>query len=716
MYIDRIALNNFRVYKGDNTIDLSVDSNRNVSIVTGNNGFGKTSLLTSLVWCLYGKLMVDVDDRYRKEIYENGGYKPYCNKLLNRLALDDFEEEAKSLEIQLASAEHAQRNEILKEIQDLYTFSVSMRFKKIFIPAIPCNQLEIKRTYNVKSQVETLDIYIDGQLNELTKDVGPEIFINDFILRKEIAKFFFFDAEKIVELAEISSIDDKRNLSKAYGEVLGIKKYLDLKNDLQNLRLRLRKKGSTSADKQKLEALNKQQEQNARMIEHYNSLVQEKNDELAIKKVASDKFQEKLIREGSSISLEELKDFRVMKEHLQEESSRLKNRMKEMMEFAPLAIVASKIEDVRQQIEIEQELNDKKNSDLLLKRKSSSLKKAVSVSNLGLSDKRIQQLYEIIDNTLLPNGTATQKPLLGFSTEQQNNFFAVYDNLQDSFSKSFKTLTTELKKQQTSLSIINRKLADAESKENDPVIKAIRNDKVQLDTKIAEIESECIELKAKVIALQNEQNNLSAQSSELTKKVSVEHLDKIKDEVAARLINELETFVFKLKVKKKQSLEEKILRELQVLMHKQNFVKRVDVLIDGDLIDIDLYDNREMKIDKNTLSKGEQQLYATALLKALVEESHIRFPVFIDSPLQKFDREHAKNIIQDFYPNVSSQVILFPLLEKELNESEFRLLYPRVSECYFIEQKAQYHSGFKIVKPENLFSSFKKQNEHVYGH
>lgn len=339
MYIDRIILNNFRVYKDENIISLSINEDKNVSIITGNNGFGKTSLLTSLVWCLFGKLMVDVDDRFRKEIHENGGYKPYCQKLINRIAFDQHNEQVKLLEAQLTSAAESQRQDIVKQIQELHSFSVSIRFKKIFIPAIPCDGLEIKRTYNVKSQLESLDIYIDGQINELTKEVGPEIFINDFILRKEIAKFFFFDAEKIVELAEITSVDDRRNLSKAYGEVLGIKKYLDLKNDLQNLRLRLRKKGSILADREKLDALIKQQEQNARMIEHHNALADERTEELAIKKIASDKFQEKLIREGSSISLEELKDFKIMKEHLQEENMRLRNKMKEMLEFAPIATI-----------------------------------------------------------------------------------------------------------------------------------------------------------------------------------------------------------------------------------------------------------------------------------------------------------------------------------------------------------------------------------------
>src|SRR6185437_2872745 len=87
MFIEKIIINNFRVYKGFNDLTLASDVEQNVSIISGNNGFGKTSLLTSLVWCLYGKLMADVDERYRKEIYESGGYKKYCDKIMNRVAL-----------------------------------------------------------------------------------------------------------------------------------------------------------------------------------------------------------------------------------------------------------------------------------------------------------------------------------------------------------------------------------------------------------------------------------------------------------------------------------------------------------------------------------------------------------------------------------------------------------------------------------------------------
>src|SRR5690606_25148499 len=101
------------------------------------------------------------------------------------------------------------------------------------------------------------------------------------------------------------------------------------------------------------------------------------------------------------------------------------------------------------------------------------------------------------------------------------------------------------------------------------------------------------------------------------------------------------------KLEKKSLLEKSLKKELNLLMHKADFVNRVEVEVGNDLIDIHLFDKRGEEVNKDVLSKGEQQLYATALLKALVEESNIKFPIFIDSPLQKFDRNHSENIIKE---------------------------------------------------------------------
>ena len=60
MYIKEIELNNFRIYKGKNIIDISPDGDKNIIVISGKNGFGKTTFLMSLVWCLYGRQMEKV--------------------------------------------------------------------------------------------------------------------------------------------------------------------------------------------------------------------------------------------------------------------------------------------------------------------------------------------------------------------------------------------------------------------------------------------------------------------------------------------------------------------------------------------------------------------------------------------------------------------------------------------------------------------------------
>ena len=88
---------------------------------------------------------------------------------------------------------------------------------------------------------------IDGYPSELAREVGQEIFIREFIMPIEIAKFFFFDAEKIVSLADVNTPEQKRKLSKAYSEVLGIKKYEDLKGELEGLQLKIRQESASAS-------------------------------------------------------------------------------------------------------------------------------------------------------------------------------------------------------------------------------------------------------------------------------------------------------------------------------------------------------------------------------------------------------------------------------------------------------------------------------------
>ena len=684
MLIDKIVLNNYRIYQGTTTIEFDYDFDRNINIISGNNGYGKTSFLTSLIWCLYGKAMSEVDEKYKKEIYESGGYRKYCEKTINR-----------NFHSQNTLNNHPEEN----------IFSVTMLLSKIFIPSLPCDSIQIKRSYNIDNGNENLEILLDKRINELTRELGPEIFINDFILPREIAKFFFFDAEKIVSLAEMRSLEEKRQLSRAYSEVLGIKKYEDLKNNLENIRLKLRKGANMNKDQQRLKEFNTSIATNEKLQHFYENKITELKEVLAKKKSDSDNYQERLIREGSTITLEELKDLQELKQSAVEENKLLKGKVSELLDFAPFAIASGKLKEVYAQMTKEIEIHDSKVSQGFLQKKLNNIREQIAdQKGINISQEQEAALFKILEDHLLNDIDLNSfKNLLNFNTEEANNFTAVIENLKQSYGKRLKEVTNTLKINQSTFSIVNNKLRNAETKENDLIIQEIRKEKTKLEKEITSLEDELIKVQASLFNVNSERATHRKLSSELTRKVEVEETDRLKDLHASRLIEELTVFAKKLKVQKKAALEGKILDALKKLMHKDDFITRVEVIVEHDYIDIELFDSYDNQINKEGLSKGEQQLYATALLKALVDESNFRFPLFVDSPLQKFDKKHAYNIITEFYPSISEQVVLFPLLEKELSNEEYSWLLKKVNKVFLIEHTGQNSSEIKEIKPDLLF-------------
>ncbi|GGE18171.1 hypothetical protein GCM10011516_14750 [Sphingobacterium cellulitidis] len=678
-----------------------------------------------MIWCLYGKVMVDVDEKYRREIYEAGGYRLYASKNLNRKTHAKFEQFLIENEVAIGDAKKYHRENyerFMEQKNKLSSYSVKVVLSDISIPSVVCDEVSIERTFNMEKGEDILTILIDGQVNELTKEVGPEIFIQDFVLPKEIAKFFFFDAEKIVSLAEMKSLDEKQSLSKAYAEVLGIKKYEDLRQNLENVRLRLRKASASGADRKKFDELHADVEKSKRLIEEYTEQIETLQEEKLAKKIQADQYQEKLIREGSSITVEELNELRAEQKQLAADYDGIKSRMKDLLEMAPFAMAGKKIQEVRDQVLAEAQLESKELDPILLTEHAKKVREQVLTDTLSKLKIKKQQLVEIgfsLEQVIMKvfgsdelNDT-NLKVLLSFTPDERNEFEAIYSNLKYSYNQLFKQLVDDQKKNRIAYNRVIRKLSEAESKEKDVLVHEIRKKKIALDNVLEQIEKDII---AKHIAISDLQKELvikTKQESELAKKIRVEEVDLAKDEVAARLISELDVFIKKFKSEKKSLLERSLKKELNLLMHKEKFVDRVEVEVGSDLIDIHLYDTRGEVVNKDTLSKGEQQLYATALLKALVDESNIKFPIFIDSPLQKFDKFHSENIIKEFYPNVSEQVVLFPLLEKELSEDEYNMLLPRVNSVHLIKNIDDDHSTFNDVPVNELFTYYQQLASHV---
>ena len=73
---------------------------------------------------------------------------------------------------------------------------------------------------------------------------------------------------------------------------------------------------------------------------------------------------------------------------------------------------------------------------------------------------------------------------------------------------------------------------------------------------------------------------------------------------------------------------------------------------------IRLYNSKNQEIDIDSRSAGEQQMISSALIWALTRVSYLNLPIVIDTPLGRLDSKHRKNLIENYYRDLSSQVII----------------------------------------------------------
>ncbi|MBM6500919.1 DNA sulfur modification protein DndD [Flavobacterium macrobrachii] len=699
MFIKEIELNNFRIYKGSNKINLLPEKDKNIIVVSGKNGFGKTTFLMSLVWCLYGKQMEKVDELYQKEIADKGGYGKYIGNSLNRLA----------------------------KVEGETKFSVSVTFRDVKIPEITCNEIKITRTYDiVTSASDKVEVLIDGFQNELIQDLttdgkqdGEEIFIRDFILPIEIAKFFFFDAEKIVSLAEINSPEQRRLLSKAYTEVLGIKKYEDLKEQLENIQDEYRKKFAKPQERTEFNQIIADIDNRQINIDEVELQIQQLNQEKIEKQSNSNEIQMKLIQEGNMMTLEQLNELKEFENTLNGKIGDLQNDLKELFDLIPFGLAGETLMDISTQLDVEKSYRESKYKQEDVGDKTNKILNDIEAQKRNFSGVIPTDIRDFYENQIkflvkkyfysdLPELETNFNALHDFSDVETNELNSLINNLKHTFKDVFTKLNDEYTRSKSDLDSIRRKIRAAEKDAEDEYIANLRSEKERLDKRIFSIDKDIYDLGERIGGFKNEIKTLKQRQEELRKKIDDSRRYSEKDKKTQELISKLKEFIKEFKVTTKKKLEENILNELNTLMHKKGFIKNVVVDINqaGDDVDINLFNSRGEKIDKGSLSMGERQMYASALLKALVDESDIEFPVFIDSPMQKFDKEHAENVIKEFYPNVSKQVVIFPLIHKELTESEFELLKPNISKSYIIQNFSTDASKFVESTPENLIKTY----------
>ena len=693
MIIKSIELNNFRIYNGVNKIDLAPTGDRNVIIVSGHNGFGKTTFLMSLVWCLYGRQMDKVDDLYKKEIDEKGGYGRYIGNSLNK---------------------EAQR-------QGKTRFSVSVTFTNVEIPDTTCTEITIIRSYDsATSTDDELQILIDGRESDLFSDrQEEEFFIRDYILPIEIAKFFFFDAEKIVSFAEINTPEQRRELSKAYSQVLGIQKYDTLKKELERLKDEYRKESAKPEDKKHFIDITAKIEKAEDEIENIAEQIKDAKENQVQLRYEFNQLHEKLIREGDLMSIERLHELEGERDEQRKKLEEAQEGLKDLYNYIPFGLAGNVISEIAEQLKQEKAFKQNKLQLEGVEEKTDSIINELDQARThyqGLIDIKVRDFYEkevkrLILKHFYSEFDATQfdgfQTLHDFTDIQNDDFLSLVTKIKES-KTSFEGLSHSYSMAKAELYKIEKEIREAEKNAESEYIQGLRKQKDDLDRQINGILVEIGRFEERIDQLKEEIKADKQRKEILSKKIDVALKNKAVDDEASRLIHTIQNFLIRFKDEKKKALEQKLEEKLKSFMHKSDFVHkvRVDIQGNGEDVDINLYDAHDKKIDKGNLSMGEKQLFASALLSALVEETQLEFPVFIDSPMQKLDPSHSKNILTKFYPTVSKQVVFFPLLLKELTEDEYTLIESITSKTYLIHNEKD-GSRFIEVNPSELFETYK---------
>ena len=184
MLLQSIKLENFRQFT-DERIDFSTDPERNVTLIIGENGTGKTTFAQSFFWCLYGE--TDFTDKI----------------LINRTVAEKLQPDQKAtVRVELRLTHGSANYEIVR----------TQEYKKSYSGKVSGANTVL--SISVKSA--------DGNTRYL-KPLECETEIKK-ILPKELSSYFFFDGERIEKMSkEIASGKKSSGFSDAVVGLTGLK-------------------------------------------------------------------------------------------------------------------------------------------------------------------------------------------------------------------------------------------------------------------------------------------------------------------------------------------------------------------------------------------------------------------------------------------------------------------------------------------------------------
>lgn len=630
-------MTNFGVYAGTNSFEFS--HKQPIVLIGGMNGRGKTTFLEAILLSLYGA---------NSTAYKESTYKTYGGYL---------------------------RSHVNKSNRDLPT-SVELKF---VMDESSNNEYLVRREWDAlsKKTEEKITIWENGNYsNFLTQNWS--MFIEN-ILPSALSRFFFFDGEKIAELAvDETSIQMKESIR----SMLGISVLDVLKSDLSKILRRLAKSSKQRDENTVIDSLLQEKESLQAELSDIDTRINQLSQVIEGQRAKIDGLHQQYKIKGGDV-IEQRQELIQQRSNLLAEIEQNQNALLECASGElPLLMVRDLIGEIKLQAEDE-------HNDLVMQEAIDVIETLLEEYG-GAHPESLSQnaaFVEFVKNTTQANAVEAFYQISDHALFQLNS-------LLDTLLEQIKINTKQVLKQKYSL---RKKLNEIES-----YLTLDINEKALADLfgAIRSEEAHLVELEIDLSTLQQQRSTVNSSlistNAEYSRAVEAylqnaellddtERLTKYSN-IALKIV---EAYTVELQKRKTEILGTTITQCYKQLANKKNLIERI--VMDPSTLDIIYLDNYGNEVSKASLSAGEKQLMVIAILWALAICSKKKLPVIIDTPLSRLDSMHRTSLVKTYFPNASEQTIILSTdseidrnyydMMKESIGDEFMLSYNEDKKC-----------------------------------
>ncbi|OXX74163.1 DNA sulfur modification protein DndD [Vibrio sp. V03_P4A6T147] len=640
--ITKLTLNNFRVFRGVHEIDLrptpeSLNRSKQPIILFGGlNGAGKTSILSAVRLVLFGRQSFN-------QMLTNNDYINELNELIHKGAGTISQPDNAYIELEFQYSQNGEES----------TYKVIRSWKR--------GQKD--KLYLEKDDVALTELDYDqcqGFLNEL--------------IPTGIADLFFFDGEKIAELAEDES---GTVLKTAVRRLLGLDVIAKLKSDLN---IFLKKQGASSLShsiQEEMEALDQKRIHHERAAEKLRFHAE--NDiytQIEHTSAEIQNLENKLSQNGGAWAKTRHAEQSKVDDLLKEKVELEKQIRMEMETSLPFALAPKTMKLLLAKIEQEQAVKQKQNFGKELDSFLETLKAKLAF-NLSSS---APAAMEAINDSLLEHMGDIQKQhlLLDISDRQANTINYQISTLAKGSFTRFDQARNRLQLVEEEIDNISTNIARAPEQE------MVQDWFAQ----VRELDKEKAKLIAKYKDLLEEAKSelrLALDYARQMQKLHDKHKDQTnKDQSISNAQNAmllLGKFGEQLTKARVKQLENEFVQSYQKLARKEDL--QLSATINPVTFDVELIDDRGIKINRKAMSAGEKQIYAISILEALGRTSGRKLPIIIDTPLGRLDSHHRDKLVENYFPFASHQVVILST-DTEIDKNYTRLIQDDIARTYEI--------------------------------